>query len=41
MRGPVVFAVLNDVLWADPAPPLSELGFVAEVLLARVDVPTD
>lgn len=37
--GRLVFAVLDDVLWADPAPALSELAFVADFVLARVEFP--
>lgn len=37
--GRLVFAVLSDVLWADPPPTLSELDFVTDFVLARVDHP--
>jgi len=35
--GRLVFAVLNDVLWAEPTPTLPELDFVADFVLARID----
>jgi AcrR family transcriptional regulator len=34
--GCLVFAVLNDGLWADPAPTLDDLAFVTDFVLARV-----
>lgn len=37
--GRLVFAVLNDVLWANDVPSLPELDFVAEFVLARVEFP--
>jgi AcrR family transcriptional regulator len=39
LTGRLVFAVLIDVLWAEPAPPLSDLDFVTSFVLARVDPP--
>lgn len=38
--GRLVFAVLTDVLWAEPPPSLSELDFVTDFTLARVRRPT-
>ncbi|HEY4376786.1 MAG TPA: TetR/AcrR family transcriptional regulator [Acidimicrobiales bacterium] len=37
--GRLVFAVLDDVLWADPAPTLDELEFVGDFVLARLEAP--
>jgi AcrR family transcriptional regulator len=34
--GCMVFAVLNDGLWADPPPTLDDLAFVTDFVLARV-----
>lgn len=36
--GRLVFAVLHDVLWAEPRPALSELDFIADFVLARVQL---
>lgn len=35
--GCMVFAVLNDGLWADPPPTLDDLAFVTDFVLARIN----